>query len=331
MEIIPIPAKKKTLNITKVGIYARVSTSRAEQLRSLSAQVSTLTQYVYDRYDWVLRDVYIDVGSAKTGSSRREFERMIEDCKSGKLDYILVKSPSRFGRDSLEVIESVRAILDAGVKLYFEANDLKIESTNNELDLTIINAFNQAENEQRSGNIKLGLKHRAETGDSGLYSRPCYGYKKNEEGKLVPDPDQAAVVSKIYTLYLDGKSFSGIIEELAAEHIPSPRGSERWSKKAIETILTNVKYPGHVEILKTDPGRNSYYIRNAHDPIVSMEDFVEVQKLIAKRARRHREEKSQSRHFVEHMILKGYISADGKEKTEFQVQRQDPLQDTAPV
>ena len=74
--------------------------------------------------------------------------------------------------------------------------------------------------------------------------------------------------------------------------------------------------PGHVEILKTDPGRNSYYIRNAHDPIVSMEDFVEVQKLIAKRARRHREEKSQSRQFVEHMILKGYISADGKEKTE---------------
>ena len=80
MEIIPIPAKKKTPSITKVGIYARVSTSRAEQLRSLSAQVSALTQYVYDRYDWVLRDVYIDVCSAKTGSSRREFERMIESC-----------------------------------------------------------------------------------------------------------------------------------------------------------------------------------------------------------------------------------------------------------
>jgi DNA invertase Pin-like site-specific DNA recombinase len=292
-----------------------VSTSRAEQLRSLSAQVSSLTRYVYDRYDWVLKDIYIDVGSAKTGSSRREFERMIEDCKSGDLDYIIVKSPSRFGRDSLEVIESVRAILDAGVKLYFEANDLKIESTYNELELTIINAMNQAENEQRSGNIKVGLMHRAETGDSGLYNRPCYGYKKNEEGNLVPDPDQAAVVSRIYRLYLDGKSISGIIEDLATEHIRSPRGSERWNKKAIETILTNEKYPGHVEILKTDPGRKSYYARNTHDPIVSMEDFVEVQKLLVKRARRKRKDKSSSRRLVEHMVLMGYISADGREKT----------------
>ena len=133
-EVQIIPAKKRKPTVIRVGIYARVSTSRAEQLRSLANQVSSLTRHVYERYDWVLRDVYIDVGSAKTGSSRREFERMIEDCKSGKLDYILVKSPSRFGRDSLEVIESVRTILDAGVKLYFEANDLKIESTNNELD-----------------------------------------------------------------------------------------------------------------------------------------------------------------------------------------------------
>ena len=139
--------------------------------------------------------------------------------------------------------------------------------------------------------------------------------KKNEEGNLVPDPDQAAVVSRIYRLYLDGKSISGIIEDLATEHIRSPRGSERWNKKAIETILTNEKYPGHVEILKTDPGRKSYYARNTHDPIVSMEDFVEVQKLLVKRARRKRKDKSSSRRLVEHMVLMGYISADGREKT----------------
>ena len=119
-EIRVIPAAKRDPRVTKVGIYARVSTARAEQLRSLAAQVSTLTRHVYKRYDWILKDTYIDVGSAKTGSSRREFTRMIEDCKAGELDYILIKSPSRLGRDSVEVIDAVREILDSGAKLYFE-------------------------------------------------------------------------------------------------------------------------------------------------------------------------------------------------------------------
>lgn len=311
-----MPGKKHGTRVIRVGIYARVSTARAEQLRSLAAQVSSLTRHVYNRYDWVLRDVYIDVGSAKTGSTRREFERMIEDCKSGNLDYILIKNPSRLGRDTLEVTAAVHEILDAGVKVYFEQNDLSINSVYDELPLTIATGINQAENEQRSENIKLGLKHRAESGESGLYTRPCYGYKKSEDGELVRDPDQAAVVSRIYELYLGGKSFSGIIEELAADHVPSPRGSERWSKKAVETILTNVKYTGHAEILKTDLGRTSYCKWDAHEPIISIDDFVEVQKQIAKRTRRQRKEESASSIFVKQMILRGRATAKGRTKAE---------------
>lgn len=312
-----MPARKHGTRVTRVGIYARVSTARAEQLRSLAAQVSSLTRHVYNRYDWILRDVYIDVGSAKTGSSsRREFERMIEDCKSGNLDYIVIKNPSRLGRDTLEVTAAVHEMLDAGVKVYFEQNDLAINSVYDELPLTIATGINQAENEQRSENIKLGLKHRAESGDSGLYTRPCYGYMKNENGELVRNPDQAAVVSRIYELYLDGKSFTGIIEQLAADHVPSPRGSERWSKKAVETILTNVKYTGHSEILKTDTGRTSYCKWDAHEPIISIDDFVEVQKQIVMRSKRQRKEKSSSRIFVEQMILRGRASANGRDKTE---------------
>ncbi len=315
-EVRIIPAAKRDPRVTKVGIYARVSTSRAEQLRSLAAQVSTLTRHVYKRYDWILKDVYIDVGSAKTGSSRREFTRMIEDCRAGALDYILIKSPSRLGRDSVEVIDAVREILDSGAKLYFEEDDLQIDSTNDELPLVIATAVNQAENEQRSENIKLGLKHRAESGKSGLYTRACYGYKKNEEGELVRDEDQAAVVSRIYESYLDGKSFSAIIEELAADHIPSPRGSERWSKKAVETILRNTKYTGHVEILKTDPSRTSYCMWDAHEPIVALDDFVEVQRQLAKRTKRQRKQESSSSIFVKQMILRGRATAKGRMKIE---------------
>ncbi len=110
---------------------------------------------------------------------------------------------------------------------------------------------------------------------------------------------------------MDGKSFTGIIEELAADHIPTARGSERWSKKAVETILTNVKYTGNVVILKTAPGRMSYCMWDAHEPIISMEDFIEVQKLIAKRSRRQREYESSSSLFVKQMILHGRATADG--------------------
>ena len=315
-EIRVIPAAKRDPRVTKVGIYARVSTARAEQLRSLAAQVSTLTRHVYKRYDWILKDTYIDVGSAKTGSSRREFTRMIEECKAGELDYILIKSPSRLGRDSVEVIDAVREILDSGAKLYFEENDLHIDSTNDELPLVIATAVNQAENEQRSENIKLGLKHRAESGKSGLYNRACYGYSKNAEGELIRDEDQAAVVSRIYESYLDGKSFSAIIEELAADNSPSPRGSERWSKKAVETVLRNTKYTGHVEILKTDPARTSYCMWDAHEPIVSVDDFVEVQRQLAKRTKRQRKQESSSSIFVKQMILRGRATAKGRTKAE---------------
>ena len=180
-EIRIIPAAKRDPRVTKVGIYARVSTARAEQLRSLAAQVSTLTRHVYKRYDWILKDTYIDVGSAKTGSSRREFT---------------------------------------------------------------------------------------------------------------------------------------IIEELAADNIPSPRGSERWSKKAVETVLRNTKYTGHVEILKTDPARTSYCMWDAHEPIVSVDDFVEVQRQLAKRTKRQRKQESSSSIFVKQMILRGRATAKGRTKAE---------------
>ena len=141
-----------------------------------------------------------------------------------------------------------------------------------------------------------------------------YGYKKNEE--LIRDEDQAAVVSRIYESYLDGKSFSAIIEDLASDNIPSPRGSDRWSKKAVGTVLRNTKYTGHVEILKTDPARTSYCMWDAHEPIVSVDDFVEVQRQLAKRSKRQRKQESSSSIFVKQMILRGRATAKGRMKEE---------------
>ena len=147
----------------------------------------------------------------------------------------------------------------------------------------------------------MGLRFRAESGESGLYRKPCYGYKKNDQGELICDTYQAAVVSHIFELYLDGKSYSGIIDALAEEHIPSPRGSERWSKRAIETVLTNAKYTGNVEVLKSNPTGNRYVLHDAHMAIISTEKFAAVQEQIDKRAKRKRKAESVSRTLAEEL------------------------------
>jgi DNA invertase Pin-like site-specific DNA recombinase len=124
-----IPAYRKDPHLIKAGIYVRVSTARVEQLRSLSNQVSAMTRYVYARENWVLKDIYLEVGSAKTGSSRREFTRLVDDCKKHQIETVVVKSLSRFGRDNVEVIESVRALISAGVTIYFMEEDIDVDAS----------------------------------------------------------------------------------------------------------------------------------------------------------------------------------------------------------
>ena len=198
-----IPAHKKETHLIDAGIYVRVSTARAEQLRSLSSQVSAMTRYIYSRENWILKDIYLEVGSAKTGSSRREFTRLLDDCNSQQIEVVVVKSLSRFGRDNVEVIESIRALVSAGVTIYFMEEDIDVDASYPEWELSLRSAVNQSENEHRSENIKMGLRFRAESGESGLYRKPCYGYKKNDQGELICDAYQAAVVSHIFELYLD--------------------------------------------------------------------------------------------------------------------------------
>ena len=273
-----IPANEENIRIKRVGIYARVSTAGQAQLRSLAVQISGLTRYVAKQEGWLLADIYMDVDSAKTGSDRREFTRLLTDCRNKDLDFVITKSLSRFGRDNVEVLKAVRLLQESGVKIYFMEEDLNVDKNYDELELSIRTAINQSENEHRSENIRMGMKFRAENGLSGLYKKPCYGYKKNDEGNLVPDEKQAEIVKRIYKLYLSGTSIIGIINTLAEEKIPSPKGSETWSKKTISSILTNVKYTGNVQVLKSDPSRNSYCMWDSHEAIVSMEDFTKVQK-----------------------------------------------------
>ena len=261
----------------RIGIYCRVSTNSLEQLQSLAAQVSHLTKITAATPRWLLADVYIDISSSKTGSSRKEFNRMLDDCTSHKLDIVFTKSISRFGRDTVETMEALSKLKSAGVRVIFEQEELDTANTDSDLMISIIESFAQAENESRSENIKWGIKQGAASGTSKLYDRKCYGYKHNEDGKLIIDEETAENVKIIFDLYLGGQSVLGIIKELEKRKIPSPTGKEKWCKRTIDVMLSNEKYTGDVRLLKTGKSEIHYLATDNNPAIISKEVFEAVQ------------------------------------------------------
>ena len=269
----PIPQKRDK----RIGIYCRVSTNSSEQLQSLAAQVSHLTKITAATPQWLLADVYMDISTSKTGSSRKEFNRMLDDCTSHKLDIIFTKSISRFGRDTVETIEALSKLKNVGVRVIFEQEELDTANTDSDLMISIIESFAQAENESRSENIKWGIKQGAASGTSKLYDRKCYGYKHNEDGKLIIDEETAENVKIIFDLYLGGQSVLGIIKELEKRKIPSPTGKEKWCKRTIDVMLSNEKYTGDVRLLKTGKSEIHYLATDNNPAIISKETFEAVQ------------------------------------------------------
>ncbi len=269
----PLPPKREK----RVGIYCRVSTNSADQLKSLTAQVSALTRLTAANPKWLLVDVYIDIASSKTGSSRKEFTRMLKDCKSRVIEIVLTKSISRFGRDTVEILDALNQLRAPGVRVIFEQENLDTVDTDNDLMISIIESIAQAENESRSDNIKWGIMQRAAQGTSKLYNRKCYGYKNDADGNLAIDETEAKNVRLIYNLYLQGKSVLGIARELERLGIKSPTEKVTWPKRTIDVMLSNEKYTGNVRLL--DNGKHDLcYLAEGNNPaIISKETFQAVQ------------------------------------------------------
>ena len=204
-----IPAAR-SLRQKKVGIYCRVSTNDMEQLNSLTNQISVLTRLVSTVDEWKLMDCYVDIASAKKKSLRVNFQRMLDDCKSKKLDIVIIKSVSRFGRDTVDTLQALKVMKECGVRVIFEQENLDTKDVESSLMISIIESLAQAENESRSDNIKWGIRQRAAQGISKLYDRKCYGYDHDEDGKLIINEEQAAVVRKIFNWYLGGLSINDI-------------------------------------------------------------------------------------------------------------------------
>ena len=262
-----------------------------EQLNSMSAQASFFVQMISERMDWKLVDIYLDFKSGEAAFNRPEFLRMLNNAKNKKLDIILTKSISRFGRNTEDTISALRELKDADVTVIFDEENIDTSTEDSELMISIISAFAEEENRSRRENQNWGIKKRLEDGTSEIYIRSCYGYQKDESGELIINSSEARVVQEIFSIYLSGKSIVGIIDELERRGIKSPKGKDKWSKRTIDTMLSNEKYVGDVLAFKTysiytpnhkrvsnkDGSHKKYLCTNSHPAIISKEMFDAVQ------------------------------------------------------
>lgn len=282
----------------RVAPYCRVSTKKDEQLSSYEAQIEYYTEKINANQEWTMVRLYADEG--KTGTStkkRKDFLQMIRDCEKGKIDLVITKSVSRFGRNTLDGLDYVRRLKRLGVGVYFEKENVNTLYMDNEMILTFFFSQAQAESESLSGSVKWG--HRKNFKDGKVYYQfdSFLGYRKGADGQPEVDEEQAAVVRRIFARYLMGHSISQIRKDLMADGIKTARGKTKWHDSVIQSMLRNEKYIGDALLQKTYMAdlfthmkkKNTgelpkYYVHDCHPAIIDRETFQKVQEEIARRA-----------------------------------------------
>jgi site-specific DNA recombinase len=286
-----VPAIKQ---LKKVAAYARVSMQSERMMHSLSAQISYYSKLIQKNPDWEYAGVYADDFISGTNTVKRdEFKRMLADCEEGKIDIILTKSISRFARNTVDLLETVRDLKAKGIEVRFEKENISSMSGDGELMLSILASFAQEESRSISENIRWATKKRFEQGIPNGKFR-IFGYRWDED-QLVIEPSEAAIVKRIFQNFLDGKSRLETEKEFAAEGITTANGC-RWVDSNIKVVLTNITYTGNLLLQKEfieDPitkrrKKNrgempQYFVENTHEPIIDMETFQYVQDEIARR------------------------------------------------
>lgn len=276
------------LLMKRVALYCRVSSTKKAQLRSLGNQISGLTQYIYRCLNWRLVDIYIDYESG-ADDNRDGFKRMISDAAQGLLDIVVVKSSSRLGRNTVDVLSACRELKSSHCDVYFQNTDTFFSSSESTLVLEISAGIDQGENENRAASIRWGINRGLEDGTSGYYTRPFFGYRRGADGELAVFEDEAVIVRKIFSMYLSGASIVKIKQQLENSGYRTPTGKEQWPKKTIEHILKNSKYCGRAIITsresQLDGGKSYHYISDENNPaIIAQKVFDAVQEEMKKRS-----------------------------------------------
>ena len=236
----------------RVAAYCRVSTDSEEQLNSYEAQKVYYTQKIEENPDWELAGIFPDKGITGTSlKKRKEFNKMIAACKRGRIDMILTKSLSRFARNTVDCLETVRMLKANGIGVIFEKENINTLTESSEFLITLFSGFAQAESESLSKNVIWGKQKSAEAGNVSFQYKKLLGYRKGEDGQPEIVPEEAETVRRIYGLYLEGLSLGQIKDRLNADNIPTAAGVQAWSHQVIQNILTNEKYCGDALLQKT--------------------------------------------------------------------------------
>ena len=281
----------------KVAAYCRVSTNHEEQESSLETQVSYYGKLIADHDGWKLVKIYAECASGTQMKKRPEFMKMLKACKQGKVDLILTKSISRFGRNTLDTLKTLYELFNLGVKVFFEKENLNNYDKEMRTMMGIYAGFAQEESKNMSDNIKWGIRERMREGKVCLNCTRFLGYDKDENGRLVVVETEAAIVRKIFELYLNGWGVRKIKKYLEENEIKTVTGKDVWSTSTIDRILSNEKYVGNVLMQKSytedfltgknkknEGELNMYFIENDHEAIVSREIFEKVQERKAKKS-----------------------------------------------
>lgn len=296
-----LPLRLKALYERRVAAYARVSTDSDEQMGSVEAQKDYFEKLIQEHPGWVLVGIYADEGISGTSLNRREaFNRMIDDALGGKIDLIITKSLSRFARNTVDTLNTIRKLKAAGVGVYFEKEDIDTLDAKGEFLITLMSSLAEEESHSISENVKWGVRKRFADGKYSLPYKQFLGYKKGDNGTPELMENEAKIIRIIYRLFLDGYSTTTIAKKLTNAGIPSPAGHEIWQRRTIESILQNEKYYGAALLQKTHtidfrtkkrlPNNGElpkYYIENDHEPIITKEIYDEVQRRLQQHYQKH--------------------------------------------
>ncbi|MEN8493488.1 recombinase family protein [Dehalococcoides sp. THU3] len=289
----------------RVAAYCRVSTDSDDQLVSLDTQIKHYESYINANPDWEYAGLYYDEGITGTKKEKRpELLRMIADCENKKVDFIVTKSISRFARNTTDCLELVRKLINLGIFIYFEKENINTGSMESELMLSILSGLAESESVSIAENSKWSVKRRFQNGTFKI-SYPPYGYDA-VDGKMVVNESQAEVVRFIFAEILSGNGTHKIADELNRRNVPTKKGG-RWTATTIRGMIGNEKYTGDAILQKTYTDehfnrhtnygeKDQYLIKNHHEAIISHEDFDAAQRIIEQRGKEKGVEKYQGKY-----------------------------------
>ena len=294
-KITKLPSQPKLVQKLRVAAYARVSTGKDAMLHSLTAQIDYYKTKIRANPEWIFAGVYADEAKTGTKETREAFRQLITDCCDGKIDMVLTKSISRFARNTVTLLQTVRMCKEWGVDVFFEEQNIHTMSGDGELMMSILASYAQEESRSVSENQKWRIRHNFASGIP--WNGALLGYRIRD-GRYEIVPEEAEIVRRIYAEYLEGFGYHAIVKHLRENGVLSRLGGD-WGASGISKILQNHAYTGSLLLQRyyrenhltkkklVNKGElPKYYAEDTHDAIISKETFDAVQAERTRRAER---------------------------------------------